>query len=144
MLYLDTSILVPLFIHERSTSDVKELLGRLPANKLTTSDWTRVEFSSALARDVRMGILDSRQATEADEEFESLLARTFVTLLPSAYDYALAKLYLLRHEAKLRAADAFHLAIASNRHAEMIYSLDQGMVAAGRALGLPMYPYKPK
>jgi uncharacterized protein len=144
MLYFDTSILVPLFIHERSTADVRQILGRLPADRLTTSDWTRVEFSSALARDVRTGLLNSRQATEADDEFQSFVAETFVVILPNADDYALAIHYLRRHEAKLRAGDAFHLAIASNHRAEMIYSLDQGMIEAGRRLGLPLYPYSPR
>jgi uncharacterized protein len=144
MLYLDTSILVPLFVHERSTADVRQILGRLPADRLTTSGWTRIEFSSALARDVRMGILDSRQATEVDGEFQSLVAQTFGMILPSADDYALARRYLQRYEAKLRAGDAFHLAIASNHRAETIYSLDQAMIAAGRVLGLPMYPYSPR
>ena len=40
-------------------------------------------------------------------------------------------------ETGLRAADALHLAIADNRDAEAIYTLDKRMIAAGRTLGLP-------
>src|ERR1051325_6334973 len=141
MFYLDTSVLVPLFIDESSTAHVRQILKRLPADKLTTSDWTRIEFSSALARDVRMGVLDTRQATEVDDEFQSVMTQRINLILSSADDYSMARRYLQRHEAKLRAGDVFHLAIASNHDAEMIYSLDQGMIWAGGALGLSRYAY---
>ena len=45
--------------------------------------------------------------------------------------------WLYRFETGLRAGDALHLAIASNRGADAIYSLDQLMIAAGKELGLP-------
>jgi predicted nucleic acid-binding protein len=38
----------------------------------------------------------------------------------------------------LRAGDALHLAIAANRHAAAIYSLDKRLLRAGEILGLPV------
>jgi hypothetical protein len=38
----------------------------------------------------------------------------------------------------LRAGDALHLAIAGNRQAAAIYSLDKGLLMAGRLLDLPV------
>jgi predicted nucleic acid-binding protein len=38
----------------------------------------------------------------------------------------------------LRAPDALHLAIAANRNATAIYTLDAGLRKAGRLMGLPV------
>lgn len=140
MRYFDTSILVPLFIEERATAETRQLLKRLGSRELATSQWTRVEFSSLLARDVRMGLIQPLQATEIDAQFESLVTRAFTLIVPNADDYALSKQYLQRYETKLRAGDAFHLAAASNHGVAGIYSLDHEMVRAGKRLGLPMKP----
>ena len=40
----------------------------------------------------------------------------------------------------LRAGDALHLAIAGNRQAEVVYSLDKAMIRAGKTLGVPTSP----
>jgi predicted nucleic acid-binding protein len=45
---------------------------------------------------------------------------------------------LRQHKLGLRAGDALHLAIARNRRADTIYSLDKTMLKAGRGLGLPL------
>ena len=57
MLYFDTSILAPLFLQESSSAKVERFVAGLPAGELAVSHWTRVEFSSLLAREVRMGAL---------------------------------------------------------------------------------------
>jgi predicted nucleic acid-binding protein len=62
---------------------------------------------------------------------DSVVADSFVTLLPSAGDFELSKQFLRRYDTALRAGDALHLAIAGNHGARTIYSLDQGLVKAG-------------
>ena len=42
-----------------------------------------------------------------------------------------------RSRRSLRAGDALHLAIATNRSAEALYSLDRKLIEAGRRLGVP-------
>lgn len=59
-------------------------------------------------------------------------------LLPTAGDYSLAKRYIGDFSPGVRGFDALHLAVAANNAAEAIYSLDTGLLAAGRAWGLPM------
>ena len=59
-------------------------------------------------------------------------------LFPGGDDFAVARRYLQRLETGLRAPDALHLAIAANRGAKTIYSLDKKLIAAGRILGLPV------
>jgi predicted nucleic acid-binding protein len=111
---------------------------QLDPTQFTISQWVRVEFSSVVARDVRMGKLERKVALRADSEFESKIDESFDVLLPTTHDYELAKHYLLRFETGLRPGDAFHLAIASNYRADAIYSLDKAMIKAGAHLGLPV------
>lgn len=136
MLYFDTSFLAPLILEEATSTAVERFMAALPTGSLTISHWTRVEFSSLLAREVRMGGLESRAAAEADAQFEAMVAESFAVLAPSPADFNLAKMYLGQHETGLRAGDALHLAIAQNHRAEKIYSLDTTLLRARRVLGL--------
>jgi predicted nucleic acid-binding protein len=138
MVYFDTSFLAPLLLEETPSSAVERFIAGLPAGTLAVSHWTRVEFASLLAREVRMGGLDQPTAREVGAEFEAIVAESFVVLLPSARDYTLARQYLGHHDSGLRAGDALHLAIAQNNRAEAIYSFDKTLLRAGPALGLPV------
>jgi predicted nucleic acid-binding protein len=138
VLYFDTSFLVPLILREATSIKVAAFVRTLATEDLAISHWTRVEFSSLLAREIRMGGLVSQAASQADARFEAMIASSFAVFLPGADDYTLAKQFLRRFETGLRAGDALHLAIASGRGAETIYSLDKALIKAGVALGLPM------
>lgn len=138
MRYFDTSFLAPLIIEERTSAHIARFVSGLPATELAISRWTELEFSSLLARDVRMGALRGDEAREADAMFEDMVRQSFVVLSPGADDFALARRYLQNYETGLRAGDALHLAIAGNSQADVIYSLDKSMVKAGKVLGLPI------
>jgi predicted nucleic acid-binding protein len=102
------------------------------------SHWIRVEFSSLIAREVRIGGLEVQAAARADARFEAMLDESFFVLLPNADDFGLAKRYLGHFETRLRAGDALHLAVANNHRAAMIYSLDKTLLKAGKILDLPV------
>ena len=138
MVYFDTSFLAPLILPEATSTRIEKFVRRLPAGELATSHWSRAEFSSLLAREVRMGGLDRQVAAEADAQFETMMTESFVVLLPSADDFTLAKDYLGHHGTGLRAGDALHLAIARNHRVRAIYSLDKMFLKAGKILGLPV------
>ena len=138
MLYFDTSFLAPLVLEDSTSAKVERFVAGLPVGELAVSHWTRVEFASLLAREVRMGSLDGRTARDADDRFETMVTESFLVLLPNADDFDLARSYVRRHETGLRAGDALHLAIAKNRRAERVYSLDKALLKAGKALGLPV------
>lgn len=138
MLYFDTSFLAPLILEEATSAAVEQFVRGLPPGELAVSQLARVEFSSLLAREVRMGGLDAKSARAADAQFETILAESFAVLLPAAGDFDLAKKYLGDPKIGLCAGDALHLAIATNHDAEAIYSLDKTMLKAGRRLGLPV------
>ena len=137
MRYFDTSFLVPLILPEASSEPIASFFEGLEADDLTISHWTRVEFASLLAREIRMGGLDAGTAREAGSRFEEMIHESFVVLLPTRDDFDCAKVWLGYFDTALRAGDALHLAIAGNRSADAVYSLDKQMIAAGKALGLP-------
>ena len=136
MLYFDTSFLAPLILPEATSGKIAAFVRELPAAQFTVSHWTRVEFSSLLAREVRMGELDADTAARADAKFEAVVEESFSVVLPNADDFSLAKEYLVHFETGLRAGDALHLAIARNHRAQVIYSLDTTLLRAGKLLGL--------
>ena len=138
MLYFDTSFHAPLVLPESTSDKIAAFVRRLPVEELTVSHWTRVEFSSLIARDVRMSVVDAAAGARADARFEAMVDASFAVLLPSADDFGLAKRYLGKFNTGLRAGDALHLAIAGNRQAAAIYSLDKGLLMAGRLLDLPV------
>ena len=138
MLYFDTSFLVPLIVPEATSDKIAAFVRGLSAEEFTVSHWTRVEFSSLIAREVRIGGLDVQAAMRADARFEAMLDESFSVLLPNADDFGLAKRYLGQFETGLRAGDALHLAVAKNHHATAIYSLDVTLLKAGKILYLPV------
>jgi uncharacterized protein len=105
---------------------------------LIISHWTRVEFFSMLAREVRGGGLTEQIAREADARFEAAMAQSFTVVLPDRRDFDLCKQYLQRFDTGLRVGDAFHLAIASNRRVHAFYTLDRKLLRSGRLLDLPV------
>ncbi|HKM65275.1 MAG TPA: type II toxin-antitoxin system VapC family toxin [Acidisphaera sp.] len=137
MLYFDTSFLVPVILPEATSDKVVAFLSGLRSEECTVSHWTSVEFSSVIAREVRIGGLDRRAAAQADAEFEAMVEASFAILPVDADDFELAKRYLGRYETGLRAGDALHLAIAANHRATAIYTLDKTLLKAGKTLGLP-------
>ena len=110
----------------------------LPSTQLAVSQWTRVEIISALAREVRAGALPAEDADEAIMRFGDVVHRAFVVYVPDQADFEIAARYVARFETGVRAGDALHLAIAANRGAAAIYTLDKSLIATGKILRLPV------
>ncbi len=138
MLYFDTSFLTPLIRDEATSDAVRRFMAILPDDELVVSHWTKVEFASILARDVRMGGVSKDAAGAALSRFEKLLGASFTVLSPAVPDFTLATQLLGMFLTGLRGGDALHLAIARNNLARAVYTLDKGLLKAGQALGLPM------
>ena len=138
MLYFDTSFLVPLILPEATSDQIAAFVRRLPAEEFAVSHWTRVEFSSLIGREVRMGSLNAHAPARADARFEAMVDESFSIVLPNADDFSLAKRYLGQFETGLRAVDALPLAVANNHRAAVIYSLDKTLLKAGKILDLPV------
>jgi predicted nucleic acid-binding protein len=138
MIYLDTSVLVPLYVNEPGSPDARRLLASHSQSDLAISEWNRTEFVSAVGIRVRMHNLDSETARNIIETFYRLASRALTLLPVEAGDFGLANRYLEHFELGLRAGDALHLAIASNHGAE-VYSSDQVMQRCARRFDIKAY-----
>lgn len=138
MLYFDTSFLAPLYIPEPNSDEVRQLVYTLSRQTIAISEWTCVEFSSMVARRVRMKELSDGAAQGLLDAFERISRSQFVVLTPSQMDYRQAESFLRHFASGLRAGDALHLAIVRNHGAERIYSLDKGLIKAAGTLDIPV------
>ncbi len=137
MLYFDTSFLAPLLLEENTSAKVEAFVAKLPTGELAVSHWTRTEFASLLAREVRMGALAEGHALATLDQFDNLMAESFQILAPAAADFDQATTFIRHFATKLRVGDALHLAIAHNRGARMFYTLDEGLLTAAKLLKVP-------
>ena len=136
MIYLDTSALVPLLVHERESDAVRRRMDALPPGEPAISEWTRTEFVSAVGIKVRMRQLEPAAARDVVRAFQRMADDSLTVLTPEPEDFALAGRYLEWFDAGLRAGDALHLAIASNHRAQKLYSLDRALVKCALKLRL--------
>lgn len=134
MIYLDTSFVTPLFRAEALSGAVEACLARQAVGNLAIGEWTRLEFSGVMARDVRIGILSPRDALSVLEAFDAFAEGSLHVFSPAAADYRLADRFVRDFPARLRAADALHLAVAHNQGIDEIFTLDEGMLHAARRL----------
>lgn len=134
MLYLDTSVLVPLFVSEPQSDSVRAWIGARAGETLAISDWTLTEFASAMGIKVRDKGLKPDQAHKACALMENLATDSLKVITPTHRDYGKASEYLGHHALGLRAGDALHLAIAQNEDVECLYTFDRRLIAAARKL----------
>jgi predicted nucleic acid-binding protein len=137
MIYFDTSFIAPFYIFEASSTSVVPIIFSLPTNKLALSHWTAIEFASVLARKLRMKEISADLANDLLDLFEQEMQSTYQVILPTQRDYELAVSFLTQPKLGLRGGDAFHLAIAKNHAAELLLTLDEGMLKAANLLGIP-------
>ena len=135
MTYLDTSVLVPLYVNEQGSAEARRLLASRPPSELAISEWSRTEFVSAVGIRVRMKTLDRQAAGNIIGAFYRLASRALTLWPVETADFTLASRYLEKVELSLRAGDALHLAIASNHGAD-IYSSDHVMLKCAHRLGI--------
>lgn len=133
MLYLDTSVFVPIFAREARSQDVVNLVAAWP-DPILISPWVLAETQSALSLKVRTGALTSSDANAA---------RVRVAQVASAYqvepvigaDFEKAAEFLSTLASPLRAADALHIALCERISAELL-TLDVEMATAAKEIGL--------
>jgi predicted nucleic acid-binding protein len=136
--YLDTSFLTPILLNESTSAAIEQYVHRIDAGKLCISHWTKIEFASVVAREVRMKKFGATQGSAVLAEFDVLVGESMVVWTPTADDYNLAREYLEIFSTGLRCGDALHLAIAANHQVSKILTLDEGMISAGKRLKLPV------
>lgn len=104
--FWDTSALVPLCVHEARTAHAQSLHKQY---ELVVWWGTPVEIASALARLLRMKMLNPRELTQA-RNTASVFAQAWTVVAPT--DAVRAKAQRIVEQYDLRAADTFQLAAA--------------------------------
>ncbi len=128
MVYVDTSVLVPLFLNEPHSVAAADWYAR-EKSELVAAAWCIPEFASALGIKQRTGAIDAQQAQDAWSRFERMVAAD-LRLLPvePGHFHRAAELVLdavLDTESALRAGDALHLACAEAAGAKRMATLDE-------------------
>ncbi|MGQ0812000.1 MAG: type II toxin-antitoxin system VapC family toxin [Nitrospiraceae bacterium] len=134
MLYIDTSVLVAYYCPELLSSQAeKQLRSTLePA----ISELTEVELSSAMARKVREGEMNRRDAVNILTQFQAHQDnQQYVRLILSRTHYRIAKDWLNQMHFPLCTLDALHLAIASAENATII-TADAQLAKCAKSMGL--------
>jgi len=134
MLFLDTSVIVPFYVPEALSPRVQRLFSS--GEPLSISSLAQVEFTSAIARLVRMKALSKRSGRSVLEEFESHIKRklyAFQAITPKEYELALGWIGSFR--TSLRTLDALQLAVASSNDLPLV-TTDKGLAKAAKTLGV--------
>jgi predicted nucleic acid-binding protein len=123
MVYVDTSVLVPLFLNEPHSAAAAQWYAH-EKSELVAAAWCVPEFASALGIKRRTGAIDAEQAQGAWTRFERMVAAD-IRLLPVApADFHRAAELVLDAHSALRAGDALHLACAEAAGARHMATLD--------------------
>ncbi len=135
MIYVDTSALVPAFIHEPKSEAVLTWI-ESSGERLVVSEWAIAEFSSAAAIKVRTGEIASAMAKRARERFLGFAQDHCSIAVPQRSEFRRAAELAGDPDLKLRAGDALHLAIAEASKVQGILCLDETMAAGAKTIGL--------
>jgi len=136
-LYIDTSALVKLFVHEPESQALNQaILGKLD---IVVSDLALTEMASALGRRAREGVLSVQQARRIHREALKLAAVCrHVELTPPIHRRA--ERLLLSISLPLRSLDALHVAVALDANAATVVSFDPRLREAAITQGLFVAP----
>lgn len=134
MIYLDTSILAPLYWAEALSTTVEELV--LSETELGLSQLVEVEIVSALSRRVRMREIPQDDATAIVERFQIDIDSGFYTRITlETIHYHLAREWISQFTTPLRTLDALHLAVASQNNIRLV-TADVALATSAQFLGV--------
>jgi predicted nucleic acid-binding protein len=134
LIYLDTSIVAPLYWAEALSDAVEQLL--LNETEVALSQLVEVELLSALSRRVRVREISHQDAKAIVERFQADLDSGFYTqIVVETVHYNLARQWISRFDTPLRTLDALHLASASVNNMRLV-TADEALAKSGEVLGV--------
>jgi predicted nucleic acid-binding protein len=136
--YLDASVLVPLFADDPFSERVSSYL-RLNPSAIVVSDFAAGEFASAIARRVRIGLLRRKEARAGFATFDSWASDSCELVPAASRDVLAATTYLRRLDLNLRLPDAVNIAMSLRLDAELA-TFDRATAGCARAPGAKLAP----
>lgn len=133
MVYVDTSVLVPLFLNEPHSGTVSSWYAQ-EKSELVAAAWCVPEFASALGIKQRTGAIDAQQAQGAWARFQRLVAADLRVLAVEPAHFHRAAELVLDAASALFASDALHLACAEAAGATHLATLDEVLGRNARRL----------
>ena len=119
MYYLDTSVLVALYIPESKSNEIQVFVSS--SGQTALSSLNEVEFYSALSRRVRMKEISHNDGQRIISQFQlhrkSQIYRTYLIMQK---EYDLARNWIGNFETPLRTLDGLHLAVAFSNNLEIV------------------------
>lgn len=137
MIYFDTSYIIKCYLNEPAS----ELVRRLAESSegMGCSLHARVEFWTAVKRNVRERLISAEEATATFQRFQEDEANGVWHWFPmerNCVHLACERIAAASDTVLLRAADALHLACAIAQGFQEIYTHDRHMLAAATVFGL--------
>ena len=140
MIYVDTSVIVPLLITEPKTQVISSWFANLRETP-ASADWLLTEFSSALSIKLRTGSITDTHAKQVRKEF-ALLVEGGVRIYPVSRDaFRHAAKLAQQHEYGLRSGDSLHLAVALELGVSHMATLDAMLAANSQRNGISLIEF---
>ena len=135
MIYVDTSVLVALYLKESSSAAVSRWYGAC-TDDLVSTMWCVTEFASALGIKQRTGQIDADEAQAAWLRFERLCANDLELLPIEPGTFHRGAVLSLDATTGLRAGDSLHLAAALEAKAKSMATLDDVLARNAKRMKL--------
>ena len=140
MIYVDTSVIVPLLTAEPKTRAVTTWFAGL-RDTPSASDWMLTEFHSALSIKLRTGQINEATTKRVRKEFE-VLADGGLRIVPvSRSAFRQAAKMVQQHKYGLRSGDSLHLAVALELGASQMATLDTSLAANAKRNGIKLIAF---
>ena len=137
MIYVDTSVLVALFLNEAKSTDVIHWYNHC-TSEIISATWCVTEFASALRLKQRTKQITAEQSHIAWQKFERLYAHDLQLLVVEPKIFHQASALILGNLSGLRAGDALHLATALAANVKKIATLDRLLAKQAQSLKLTL------
>jgi predicted nucleic acid-binding protein len=137
MVYVDTSVLVALFLNEPHSLAVTDWYAH-ETTELTAAAWCVPEFASALGMKQRTGAIDAQQAQGAWGRFKRMVAADLNLLPVEPANFHRAAELVLDAASALRAGHALHLACAEAAGAKRMATLDDILGRSAQRLNMKL------
>lgn len=131
--YVDTSILTGVYCEEPGSTRAQDILQKCEA---VISSLTRLEFSSSVAKKLRVKTYTPTEASMIISQFHAHIREGMYEVIPlREAHYALANDWIDSFVTSLRTLDALHLSLAYSSHATLI-TADDILARSAKKLGV--------